>query len=76
MVTRRKLRGKPLDYDCKTAVPTTNEFGVDDDRVFCYGLYREQSETEICDKCLNCNAFVGNATHVERLKGGGGYEEA
>lgn len=67
MITRRELKGEPLDYDCKTAVPATNEYGIDDDRVFCYGLYKEQSETEICDKCRKCKAFVENATP---LKGG------
>lgn len=61
MMNRSQLRGKPLDKACKTAKTTTNEFGENDDRVFCYGLYEEQSQTDICDKCLKCNAFVNNA---------------
>ena len=67
MISRAELRGKPLDEDCKTAHLTTSEFGEDDYRVFCYGLYKEQSVTEICDKCRECKAFVENATP---LKGG------
>lgn len=54
-----------MDIDCRSAVPATNEYGVDDDRVFCYGLYKEQSETEICNKCRKCKAFVENATPLK-----------
>lgn len=61
MINRAQLRGEPLNDDCKTARTTTNEFGTKDCRVFCYGLYKNQSETEICDKCLNCGAYVHNA---------------
>ena len=67
MISRAKLRGKPLDDDCKAAPRSTSEFGEDDYRVFCYGLFKEQSVTEICDKCRKCKAFVENATP---LKGG------
>lgn len=38
MISRAKLRGKALDNDCKTAHITSHEYGLDDDRVFCYGL--------------------------------------
>lgn len=34
-VNRAKLRGKPLDSDCKTAHTSTGEYGNDDRRVFC-----------------------------------------
>lgn len=36
MISRAKLRGKKLDEDCKGACTSTNEYGPDDDRVFCY----------------------------------------
>lgn len=66
MVTRAELRGEPLDPECYRANRTTHEDGVEDNRIFCYGLFREQSESEVCDKCLKCKAFVENA---EPLKG-------
>ena len=37
MISRKQLRGKGLDKDCKTAHTTSHEYGLDDDRVFCYG---------------------------------------
>ena len=67
MISRAELRGNPLDKECYTANITSHEYGIDDDRVFCYGLFKEQSVTEICNKCLKCKAFVGNATP---MKGG------
>lgn len=67
MVNRAQLRGKPLDKDCKRANTITNEYGTQDDRVFCYGLYEEPTDWLIKKKCLECKAFVNNA---EPLKGG------
>ena len=61
MITREKLIGHSLDQECKKARTTTNEYGTNDNRIFCYGLYKEQSETEIRDECINCKAFVHNA---------------
>lgn len=55
MKTRAQLRGKKLDIDCRTAHTTTHEFGISDDRVFCYGLYDPKN-------CINCAAYVENAT--------------
>lgn len=67
MISRAELRGKPLEKECYRANITSHEYGIDDDRMFCYGLYKEQSVTEVCDKCRKCKAFVENATP---LKGG------
>ena len=61
MITRSKLIGHPLEPECAKALTTTNEFSANDNRVFCYGIYKEQSETEIRDECINCKAFVQNA---------------
>lgn len=66
MKDRAKLRGKPLDEDCKTAKTTTNEYGISDDRVFCYGLFDPKYDAPN-EKCYGCKAFVENATP---LKGG------
>lgn len=64
MVSRAKLRGKKLDEDCKRACTSTNEYGPDDDRVFCYGLV-DYSTDELIEKCKNCKALVWNATPLE-----------
>ena len=44
MISREKLRGKPLNNDCKQAHRTTHEYGIKDDRVYCYGLYEDMSD--------------------------------
>lgn len=63
MVNRAKLRGKPLDEDCKTARTTTHEYGKVDDRVFCRGLSDKRTDTPI-EKCYGCKAFVENASPI------------
>lgn len=50
-----------LNEDCKRAYTSTNEYGPDDDRVFCYGLV-DYSTDELIEKCKNCKALVWNAT--------------
>jgi len=65
-VSREKLRGKPLDKECYTALITTNEYGKNDNRKFCYG-FMDSSTEEIIEKCFECGAYVGNA---QPLKGG------
>ena len=64
MISRKKLRGKKLDEDCKTAHITSHEYGLDDDRVFCYGL-EDLYTYEPFEKCKMCNAFVYNAAPPE-----------
>lgn len=61
MISRAKLRGKELDKGCKTAHTTSHEYGLDDDRVFCYGLV-DYSTDELIEKCKNCKALAYNAT--------------
>ena len=61
-VSRAQLRGKRLDIDCKNCYTTTNEYGEDDKRVFCYGLYDVENEgIVIFKKCRECGAYVENA---------------
>lgn len=67
MINRAKLKGKPLDSDCKRANRITHEYGIEDDRVYCYGLYKDMSDWMIQKKCRECGAFVDNA---KALKGG------
>lgn len=64
MVNRAKLRGKPLDEDCKTARTTLHEYGPADNRVFCRGLFDRRTDTPI-EKCYGCKAFVENATPLK-----------
>lgn len=67
MISRAKLRGKKLDEDCKSCYTSTNEYGQDDDRVFCYGLV-DYSTDELIEKCKNCKALVWNSTPLEERK--------
>ena len=62
MINRAKLRGKPLDSDCKKAHRTTHECGMKDDRVYCYGLLKDMSEWQIKEKCRKCGAYIDNIT--------------
>lgn len=64
MISRAKIRGKKLDEDCKIACTSTNEYGQDDDRVFCYGRVYYSTD-ELIEKCKNCKALVWNATPLE-----------
>lgn len=60
-INRAELRGHPLDKDCITAKTTTNEYGKNDNRIYCYGLYAEGSSYLINPKCSKCKAYVMNA---------------
>lgn len=62
-IDRAKLRGKPLDDDCKRAKISKHEYGIKDNRCFCYGLFASHSN-EINDKCLKCGAYCGNAKPI------------
>lgn len=63
-IDRAKLRGKPLDKDCRLARTSSHEYGLQDNRIFCYGLIRPWSD-EYLDKCRTCGAFVDNAKPLE-----------
>ena len=58
-ITRAQMRGKPLDPLCKRAYTTTNEYGLDDKRVFCCGIW-ETMTGEPVEMCRVCKAFVQN----------------
>lgn len=64
-IDRAKLRGKPLDEDCRRANRTTHEYGMHDNRVFCFGLCTDMTDWEIQEKCKVCGAFVDNAKPLE-----------
>ena len=63
-ISRETLRGKHLDPMCKIAHTTTNEYGPNDKRVFCYGILNAMTE-ETTEWCKKCGAFVGNETPLE-----------
>lgn len=67
MINRAKLRGKKLDEDCKRAYTSSHEYGLDDDRIFCYGLV-DYSTDELIEKCKNCKALAYNATPPQEKK--------
>ena len=67
MISRAKIRGKKLDEDCKRAHTSPNEYGPDDNRVFCYGLV-SYSNDELIEKCRNCKALAYNATPIATEK--------
>ena len=46
-ISRAVMRGKPLDKDCKRAYISKHEYGPNDNRCFCNGLYAEWSDCEI-----------------------------
>ena len=58
---RATLRGKPLDDDCKRAKISKHEYGLDDSRSYCYGLFSNPTSGDIKDKCLECGAYCMNA---------------
>ena len=60
-ISRDVIRGKPLDYDCLSANISKHEYGPNDNRCFCYGLYVPFNDWEIQQKCLECKAYVFNA---------------
>jgi hypothetical protein len=69
-ISRAKLRGKPLDNDCRRAYRTTNEYGKEDNRVFCYGRIDYTTE-ELLPKCKECQANVKNAKPIKEMVGEG-----
>ncbi len=61
---RAKLRGIPLDNDCKKAKISLYEYGPDDNRKFCYGVC-DGFPDEIAEKCRKCGAYAFNAEPPE-----------
>lgn len=66
-INRAKLRGKPLDDDCKLARQSSHEYGDEDNRVFCYGIMDCMTD-EYLTKCKECGAFVHNATPLKECE--------
>lgn len=58
---RAAQRGKPLDADCYKAKISHHEYGMNDNRCFCYGLCAPHSVYEVHPKCFECGAYVDNA---------------
>lgn len=63
-INRAQLRGEPLDPMCKRARTSRHEFGPQDKRVFCYGLYDCMTE-EMIQSCKDCKALIDNAEPEE-----------
>ena len=59
--TRAQMRGKPLDDDCKKySRPDSGQFGPEDKRCFCTGIWNKMYE-EYERKCIVCPAWASNA---------------
>ena len=69
-MNRAKIKGKPLDDDCKTAHVCV-EFDEDTKYCFCYGIIDLHYDDYI-DKCKQCKACERNMTdtfnEIEVLK--------
>lgn len=64
-IARDKLRGKPLDPDCKKyGRPLSGQFGPLDKRCFCTGIWNLQFD-DFEQKCVLCPAFCDNARPPE-----------
>lgn len=67
MKGRAAQRGKPLEWFCKSASVSRNEFGENDPRCFCYGLMDAMTD-DYFEECIKCGAFVDNATpQIEKM---------
>ena len=64
MKGRAKQRGKPLEWFCKSATISKNEYGENDDRCFCHGLIDLQTDC-VLDECYKCGAYAINAEPPE-----------
>jgi len=63
-ITRAQLKKRPLEPICKRANTTTNEYGKEDNRIFCYGLIDSMND-ELLEGCVYCGAYVGNADPIK-----------
>lgn len=63
-INRAVLRGRPLDKDCYIARTCLHQYGFNDNRCYCLGLINKRND-EFLEKCLECKAFVNNATPLE-----------
>ena len=68
MVNRAQLRGVALDADCRRAHTTQHEYGMEDERIFCYGIVDTMTD-DCLPKCGEFRAFVQNAEPPEGSKG-------
>ena len=60
---RAELRGEYLEQECYLAHTTTHEYGMRDNRVYCYGLYdKHDADMNLMEMCQNCKAHVDNST--------------
>ena len=62
-INRAKIKGKPLDNDCKNARVCTEE-DKDTKYCFCYGIV-DLHYDDYLDKCKNCKAFERNMPNTQ-----------
>ena len=59
-INRAKIRGKRLNPECYKAKISKFEWGSDDNRCFCYGLF-DAWGCDLWEECKKCKAHVDNA---------------
>ena len=59
IISRRSVRGYPLDDDCRTAGIIREADGAGNPRRYCSG-YKDTATEEIKPDCLECKAYIDN----------------
>jgi hypothetical protein len=62
-ISRAVVRGKSLDEDCKTTNVSKHEYGPNDNRCFCYGLYVPCNDWEYSINALNVRHMYTMQNH-------------
>lgn len=65
---RAIMRGKKLDSYCYKSKAIYNEYGPNDNRIFCWGLNDARTDEPI-KECEQCKAFVYNAKPLDEEVG-------
>ena len=75
LINRTTIIGHKLDDNCFRTKTTINEYEEYENRILCYGLTKKESLTEICEKCLQCKAYIHNADSLREERGETGKNE-
>ena len=59
VISRRSVRGYPLDDDCREAVIVREADGVGDPRRYCCGIHDPETD-QLEMKCVICKAHIEN----------------
>lgn len=68
-ISRAVQRGSKLLPTCRRAKISKHEYGQEDNRCFCYGIFDDWG-FDICEECTECGAYVDNAKPIEAADDG------